>query len=219
MTRAREDSRRKWITIALAVLILHALVLLYVRPSFFSFFLRNVDAPPSGPSAAASSADPDAIIAIQVDVEQDQPDVPDAEAAPRPEPKRTRAPHRTSSHAAGRDSALQSVDIGDLIGEPRAPISGGGPNPRETVLPRPVEITWPETRHLGHCIGEHVDVRILVNARGGIDRLEPRASTLPEDCVRAATTAAARIRFTPGSVDGKPAALWTQVRIDFEQKK
>jgi hypothetical protein len=219
VTRARDDSRRKWVTIAVIVLILHALVLLYVRPSFFSIFLRNIDAPPSGPSAAASNADPDAIIAIQVDVEQDEPDVPDDAATPRPAPEHPRAPRTPAPRATGDDSALETVDIGDLVGEPRAPISGGGHHPGETILPRPVEITWPETRHLGHCIGQHVDVRILVNAQGGIDRLEPKASMLPEDCLRAATAAAARIRFTPGSVDGKPSALWTQVRIDFEKKK
>lgn len=219
MTRSRSDSRRKWFTIALIVVVLHALVLLYVRPSFFSVFLHRIDAPPSGPSAAASSANPDAIVAIQVDVEQDEPDVRNPEATPRPAPDQPHTPHRSPSRGAGKDSALEAVNIGDLVGEPRAPISGGGPHPAETVLPRPVEITWPKTRHLSHCIGQHVDMRILVNARGGIDRVVPQASTLPEDCLRAATAAASRIRFTPGSVNGKPAALWTQVRIDFEKKE
>jgi hypothetical protein len=31
--------------------------------------------------------------------------------------------------------------------------------------------------------------------------------------------AASRIKFAPGKRDGEPVELWTQVRIDFEEKR
>jgi hypothetical protein len=37
--------------------------------------------------------------------------------------------------------------------------------------------------------------------------------------VRAALETARRIKFTPGTVAGKPAALWSVVTIDFEERK
>lgn len=91
---------------------------------------------------------------------------------------------------------------------------GGG-----TVPPRPIEITWPDTRKLAHCVGLRIDVRIRVDALGRVERVEPASQGLPEDCVQAALDTAKRIRFTPGTVGGKPAALWSLVTIDFEKKK
>jgi hypothetical protein len=37
--------------------------------------------------------------------------------------------------------------------------------------------------------------------------------------MRAALDTARRIRFTPGTVGGEPATLWSLVTIDFEKKK
>jgi hypothetical protein len=91
---------------------------------------------------------------------------------------------------------------------------GGG-----TVPPRPIEITWPDTRKLSHCVGLRVDVRIRVDAEGRVEKVEPASTGLPEDCVRAALETARRIKFAPGTVAGKPATLWSLVTIDFEKKK
>lgn len=97
--------------------------------------------------------------------------------------------------------------------------SGSGPRGGGTVPPRPVEITWPDTRKLAHCVGLRIDVRIRVDALGRVERVEPASQGLPADCVQAALDTAKRIRFTPGTVDGKPAALWSLVTIDFEKKR
>ncbi len=62
-------------------------------------------------------------------------------------------------------------------------------------------------------------MRILVGGDGKIQKVEPQANDLPPDCLRSALDAAAKIKFAPGKVDGKPATLWAQVRIDFEEKR
>lgn len=95
---------------------------------------------------------------------------------------------------------------------------GGGPG-GGTVPPRPIEITWPDTRKLSHCVGLRIDVRIRVDERGRVEQVEPASTGLPADCVRAALDTARRIKFTPGTVAGKPATLWTLVTIDFEKGK
>jgi hypothetical protein len=88
-----------------------------------------------------------------------------------------------------------------------------------TVPPRPIEITWPDTRKLSHCVGLRIDVRIRVDELGRVERVEPASTGLPDDCVRAALETAKRIKFTPGTVAGKPATLWSLVTIDFEKGK
>lgn len=88
-----------------------------------------------------------------------------------------------------------------------------------TVPPRPIEITWPDTRKLSHCVGMRIDVRIRVDQLGRVERVEPASTGLPDDCVRAALETAKRIKFTPGTVAGKPATLWSLVTIDFEKGK
>ncbi len=217
MTRNHEESRRKWWIIVAAVLLLHLAVLVFVRPEFFDFLLRDVNSPAGGARSSRSASLPDAIIAIQIDIEDESAPVP---TEPSLDPERPAPPTPSpAADATGDADALQTIDLGDLLGEARSPRQGGALNRGETIPPRPVEITWPETRRLKHCIGGHVDVRILVDADGRIREVRPEPADVPEDCLRAALDAAARIKFTAGRVGGRPAALWAQVRIDFEEKR
>jgi outer membrane biosynthesis protein TonB len=218
MRQADADSRRKWWFIAAIVLLFHLSLLLFVRPESFDFLLRDIDAEEGSRSSRAASI-PDAIIAIQVEVEDaesefvvETPIDPARPAPPSP-------PSPTPEPGADRDAPLQSIDVGDILGQAQAPRTGGGTRRGETIPPRPIEITWPETRRLRHCIGRHVDVRIRVGEDGGIREVEPQDDDVPPDCLRAALDAARRIKFTPGKVDGRPAELWAQVRIDFEEKR
>jgi hypothetical protein len=119
----------------------------------------------------------------------------------------------------GRGEGLGAGEAQGTGGVGARTVSGNGPPGGGTVPPRPVEITWPDTRKLAHCVGLRIDVRIRVDALGRVERVEPASQGLPPDCVQAALDTAKRIRFTPGTVSGKPAALWTLVTIDFEKKK
>jgi TonB family protein len=97
--------------------------------------------------------------------------------------------------------------------------SGSGGGGGGAVPPRPVEITWPDTRRLAHCVGLRIDVRIRVDAQGRVERVEPATPGAASECVTAALETAKQIKFTPGTVAGKPATMWTQVSIDFEKEK
>jgi outer membrane biosynthesis protein TonB len=125
----------------------------------------------------------------------------------------------TGSGSAGTGEGLGTGDGGAPGGTGARTGGASGPATSGTVPPRPVEITWPDTRRLAHCVGLRIDVRIRVDELGRVERVEPASTGLPEDCVRAALDTAKRIKFTPGTVAGKPAALWSLVTIDFEKKK
>ena len=117
------------------------------------------------------------------------------------------------------DAAGSGSGDGGVPGGVGARTGDAGQPPPGVVPPRPVEITWPDTRKLSHCVGLRIDVRIRVDETGRVERVEPASQGLPPDCVRAALDTAKRIRFMPGTVGGKPAVLWSLVTIDFEKKK
>jgi hypothetical protein len=114
---------------------------------------------------------------------------------------------------------VETVNILDVIGESQAPIPSSPTASAAVVPPRPVEITWPETEKLGHCLGLDIDIRIRVGERGDVLRVEPLSNDDPRDCIQAAIDAAERIKFRPGTVDGKAMAMWTQIRIEFRRQR
>jgi hypothetical protein len=211
------ESRRKWATIVLAVVLL-LLVLLYVRPRFFSGIRPNPETTAAETSSPTTS-NPDAIIAIQVDVENTwRPiDVTPIPVQPEPTPVLP-APSEPADAAPSPDGGGAGLDSLDLDAE-GARVSGGSTATHRVIPPRPVEITWPETSRLKECIGRHVEVDIRVDENGTVLQVDPVDQDFPEECLRSALNAAAQIRFLPGTVDGKPATLSTRVRIDFEKRK
>jgi len=100
----------------------------------------------------------------------------------------------------------------------RIPADGGGGGRDTAVPPRPVEITWPETKGLGHCLGLEIAIRIEVDKEGEVLQVKAVDAGHPPDCTKAALDAARLIRFRPGLVKGRPARMWTQLRIDFRRK-
>lgn len=204
-----------------AVALLFLLAFLYVEPSLRGgkVPVDTASKPDSFAAAPADSAPPDAVIAIKVDVENEwRPiDVTPIPEKPAPTPV---LPEKASEDDAGtgNDDANEPLDLGDA--GPRKSAGGSAStSDSRTVPPRPVEITWPETSRLKLCIGRHVSVSIRVMEDGSVERVEPVDRDVPPECLRAALDAAEKIRFQAGTVDGKPAALWTRVRIDFEKRK
>jgi hypothetical protein len=215
--RRPDDSKRKWWILVTLVLLVHLALLIFVRPGFFNFLLRDIEVPAGASAPRGGRFAPDAIIAIQVDVQESNDVVPLPEKVTS-QPHDVPSPETNPSSESGKEGPMESIDLGELVGQAGTP-RAGGTSKQETIPPRPVEITWPETRRLKHCIGEHVDMRILVGGDGRIQKVEPQPNDLPADCLRSALDAAGKIKFAPGKVDGKPATLWAQVRIDFEEKR
>lgn len=241
MTAAeRNDSRRRWVIAGTASLLLHASLLLWWR----GVDLVPGDGDAGGGSARLNEGfAPGSVIEVQIDV-----DAPLAagttvpaedvtiESPPLPVEPTTAAPTATSPSAslagetgetsgsgtggtgAGSGSGSGVGPLDGLGAGARTGGSGGGTAPGAVVPPRPIEITWPDTRRLSQCVGLRIDVRIRVDAEGRVERVEPASAGVPDACMRAALDTARRIRFTPGTVGGEPATLWSLVTIDFEKK-
>lgn len=204
---------RQWLLIAAVAVAIHLLLLLTVKQSFFEVFQKSLDDDLG--SSSPRSAAPQAIVVIPIEVESDEAEVVEVTIEePQPEPP---AKEPTDVEREGRD--IEAVNILDVIGDAQAPIPSTPTTSGAVVPPRPVEITWPETEKLGHCLGLNIDIRIRVGERGEVLRVEPVDSDRPRDCTQAAIDAAERIKFRPGTVDGRARAMWTQIRIEFRRQR
>jgi hypothetical protein len=204
---------RYWGAFVLAAVLLHLVLFVGLRQSFFEVFRKSIDESPGASSPQASF--PDAIVAITIEVEGEEPDVEPVDARETPRPPN---PNERPTQPGRGDSPIASVDILDITGEAQAPIPSERSGRDVAVPPRPIEITWPETENLGHCLELQITIMIRVSETGEVRSVRAVDGGLPPDCVEAALEAARRIRFTPGLIKGKPAEMTTQLRIDFRRK-
>lgn len=208
-TRTRGGSKR-WLVIILIAVAVHLFVLVGVKPQYFNVFRRSLDDSEATSSRRASF--PNAIIAVTVDVEGERP-LPVIIEEVRQEQQE---PVVSDNHTPN-EAESETDDLLDILGTANSPLPSLPSTTAEVIPPRPVEITWPETKDLGHCRDLHVDVRIEVGEDGEILGIEPVENNVPDDCTDAALRAARRIVFLPGRVAGKPKTMWTQIRIDFRR--
>jgi outer membrane biosynthesis protein TonB len=224
-TSAQKKSK-EWLIIVAVVVALHALLFISVRPSFFSMFKKTTTSTAEGYKGEPFA--PSAILTIPIEIEDPQPDKPqepiqdNAEPTPTETKKIDHKPVVATQEAVNIDEGDPSdapLDVENVLGEsPETLPHNIGPE-EVMIPPRALEITWPDTRDLGHCLGHHIDMMIHVDENGSIVAVEPLDSNHPPDCIRAAVESARHIVFEPGRVNGLPSSMWTQVRIDFRKKK
>lgn len=207
----KREKRRYWVLIILVAVLVHLVILFGVKPSYLNVFKKSLDY--DTPSAARKASFPDAIIAITVDVEGEEPTPIEIEE---PTIERSEVVHEQSE--ATDEPEDQSEDLEDILGDAQNPLPARPSTPLAAIPPKPVEITWPETKNLRHCLGIQVDVRIFVGKNGEILSVKPVEDDIPQDCIAAAVSAARRIVFLPGTVEGRPKEMWTEIRIDFRRQ-
>ncbi len=197
--------------IILIAIAIHVVLLFGVKSDYLGVFRKSLDDNLASASRPASM--PDAIVAVTIRVEGEEPRP--VEIEPVPDPPRV---IKSSDVIKPTENPSTEDDILELLGQAQAPMPTRATTSRTVIPPRPVEITWPDTKDLNHCLGYHVDVRIQVDESGKIRVVEPADTDLPQDCIDAAVRAARRIVFLPGRADGKPQTMWTEIRIDFRRQ-
>lgn len=214
--REREQLTR-WLLIIVAALLLHIVLLLCVKPSVFHRFSKGPGAQDTGFGEAALP--PHAILSIPIEVEHETGETAEGVSASEYvlQDRATPPPSRAPLGDAVPDAVFEIVD---MVGE-ASRTRPQGPDTTDLIqtLPRPLEITWPDTRRLNHCLDLQITVRILVDDRGVIQQVVPHGADQPPDCVRAAVEAAKLAVFAPGTINGKPVTMWTRVRIDFRRRE
>lgn len=213
-SRETRSRSRYWAVFIIAALAVQLLIFLAVRRPFLDIFHRSNTESPGASSPLASF--PDAIVAITIEIEGDEPtpEQSNEHSTPRP-PSVEDSPNRTGQGT----SRIANIDILDITGEAQTPIPSEPSGRNAAVPPRPVEITWPNTKDLGHCLGLRISIDILVSKDGDVLDVTPVEGDFPRDCIDAALDAARRIKFTPGQMKGKPVEMSTRLRIDFRQKR
>ena len=220
-TYAKEKDHRKralyWAGFIGVALLLHLILFIGVKQGFFEVFRTDVDQ--LGGASGASASYPDAIIAIEIEID-DGEEEPVTEVTERSTPTPPTTDPSENPNGSRGDDSLENIDMDALTGEAtiKIPADGAGGGRDTAVPPRPVEITWPETRGLSHCLGLEIAIRIEVDKEGEVLQVKAVDNTHPSDCTKAALDAARQIRFRPGLVKGRPARMWTQLRIDFRRK-
>jgi TonB family protein len=162
---------------------------------------------------------PQSQFAVNIDPETNVTRVIDVTPPPPPPPPKP-APVDTTRVRPEKEEPepRPDIDVGDLVDKDAGAHGGASSTEVASVPPRPVEITWPETRQLKQCIGQSVNVEILVAEDGKVKDVKVVPSDILPACADAALAAARHIRFEPGRTGGVAATMWTQVRIDFQKR-
>ena len=194
------------------------LVAVSVRRTAFDVFFHHAELP-TDTSLTGQAYEPRSIFAINIDPETNATGVIDLTPPPPPPPPRP-APTDTATvlPRESRADTRPDLDVDDLLDQAAGPRGGSASTVVAAVPPRPIEITWPETRQLKQCIGQSVNVRIRVSEEGQVKDVKVIPSDVLPACSDAALAAARHIRFEPGRQGGVPVAMWTEVRIDFQRR-
>jgi outer membrane biosynthesis protein TonB len=217
----QKNRKKHWIVIVSIAVLLHVALFYTVKPGFFAAFKKTVDA--DAGNGAGQPIPPHFIITIPVEI--DDSHSPDIEQNPVQEPATTVSVDHQATESPVTPVVKEgysdepAADVDNLLGDaPQTLPDNIGP--RAVVIPpRPLEITWPDTRRLKHCLGHHVDVQIEVSSDGSILQVKAADATQPADCIDAALKSARLIVFEPGVKDGLPVTMWTRVRIQFRKKR
>ncbi|HEX6790113.1 MAG TPA: TonB family protein [Candidatus Krumholzibacteria bacterium] len=209
---------RRVVAIAGIVLAL-VFVMLSARRTAMDVFFRHPEPVPDTTTAATDTTRAPSIIAWRIDPENDRTGTIDITPPPPPPlPPPAREDTTTVRPEEPRPETPADLDLDELLDQAAGPRSDAAPTAPAPVPPRPIEITWPETKQLKQCIGQSVTVRIWVTEAGGVRDAQLVPSGVPPACAEAALAAARRIRFEPGRQGGIPVSMWTEVRIDFQRR-
>ncbi|UCF78821.1 MAG: TonB family protein [Candidatus Eiseniibacteriota bacterium] len=87
--------------------------------------------------------------------------------------------------------------------------------------PVPVIMMWPDYPSSARRRGVRgtVNVRVRVTSEGKVDRAEVVSGLEDAACRRAALEAAAKLRFLPATLDGKPVDAWFSYPVEFGRKR
>lgn len=217
MNDARATGRGR--VVVTGVLLAAVALLVLSRRTAVDNLFERVQLPPDTVATSAQGV-PQAQFAVNIDPETNATRVIDVTPPPPPPPAPKPAPVDTTRVRPEKEKPDRRIDmdLGDLLDRDAGAHGGASSSEVASIPPRPVEITWPETRQLKQCIGQSVNVRILVAENGRVKEVKIVPADILPACADAALAAARHIRFEPGRTGGVAAEMWTEVRIDFQKR-
>jgi hypothetical protein len=207
---------RRWLIFIAVALFFHLVLFVYVKPRYLSFLLPAGRT--SGQGQPGGGAPPDAILYIPVELDEPSQEEALTRLVQEPAAEEPAKPSDTGGQPGSGGEPEGMAGLGDMVGNASRPLPPAPEGDLVRIPPRPLQITWPDTKRLKICLGHQIGVRVQVDEDGRILRVEPSPSASPPECVRAAVECATQIVFAPGKINGRSAKMWTEIRIDFREK-
>ena len=210
---------RLWFVFVSAAVLFHLLLFICVKPSHFFFLIPSSRV--SGERSVSGTSAPDAIVYVPVELEEEPQEQAVTQLVEETESAKLAAPTQEAGGTGGGQEGMGPFGFGDMVSDASRPLAPSSEIEPVRIPPRPLQITWPDTRKLKNCLGHQVDIRVQVDEDGRILELEPAttAPACPPECVRAALECGSRIVFAPGRINGRAARMWTEIRIDFRERR
>jgi TonB family protein len=97
--------------------------------------------------------------------------------------------------------------------------SGNSKNRNPGINPIPILMPWPEyPEGASKDYTGQVKLKLYVNTKGNVEEVILLNGLAPDSFNKKAIQAAKKIRFTPGSINGKTVAMWVQISIEFHHR-
>jgi TonB family protein len=203
------NTRRQWVVIVIAVVVLHATFLLLFRPEYLRVFRSAPVAGEEGEDRYPYLENPFHVLSLSVE--------PRAAAVV------------TEKAAAATSEASEEAAPVEAPGEPQSemlPLQGAGgggrgrTGPRNaTVEPKPLYIPWPKyPEGIKQLPQGSVELLLLINEKGEVADVKITRELPLQELNRIAVEAARKIRFTPGTEQGIRKAMWVRLAIAFQPR-
>jgi len=204
----RSSSKKDWIFIISATLILHIAFFTLFKPHYFTIFKTQL------PRSIGYTSFRDIENGFSyVPIEEHDAAVPDRE------------------FDRIIDEPEESlITVLDMIGEPSDEgmtiIKGAGADREgesgehvKSIMPKPLFMPWPEyPDDIEISEVGIVELLVLVNKSGEVDRVE-LINGLPQKSLNnSAVEAAYRMRFSPGIRNGSPTRMWVRLSVGFQPR-
>jgi TonB family protein len=206
--RARGLSRKGWLLIIGAALLVHLSVFVFLKLEYLDVF--RTEAPgEQGTSDYFYIDRPFSLVPY--------PDFPQAVLVEQ-QPSETEETDRERSVID--EMGEPSLTIEPIQSGGRSGGSDGRPGPRRTTVePKPINITLPSIPDdVSGKIDGGVELLLFVNVSGKVEDIKLARGMKQESLNRTAMEAARNYRFIPGEIKGVPTAMWVRVTIGFRPR-
>lgn len=206
--RDRGRSRKGWLMIIAATILVHLAVFLFFKLEYLEIF--RTEAPGEEgrsdfiyfdrPFSLIPYPDfPQAVIVDQLPSEIDEVDHERSVLEEIGEPSLTIDPIQSGGRSGGSD---------------------GRPGPRRTTIePKPINISLPTIPDdIDGELRGGVELLLFVNVQGEVEEIRLARGMRHKSLNRAAIEAARSYKFIPGEIKGVPTAMWVRVTIGFRPR-
>lgn len=200
------NSNGQWIVFVLASIFIHAAAIFFLKPQYFYFMRKELPAEEDINGRLPYFDNPFQLIPLAF--EQDSKET----KVLRQESTRQENDSEISDFSIGEPS-LELLPIGG-----KSPGASRGESRTKTVLPKPLYIPWPKYPKGVEETGGSVELAVFVNEKGEVEDVRIIRDLPNQELNRIAEESSRKIRFTPGSENGRLTSMWVRLSISFQPR-